>query len=228
MGTVATDNPVQQVQQMQRVQHPAAQIPDKHCLSAAARVATTGRFWPYARGILRIPRYSSPKTLAKTKTWPQLDRYDYGHEHHWVRASQHSRPRSSLPNRGPSRRRMRPHLHRTRQRNHHGTHEMGRVQPQPGTRRHARRRAHRSPRTIPRRPRRYARQPPCARHPVPQPRRKNRHLNRLGTHVLPTRRRVRGIRTNPHQRTHTRRPRRGPQGRPADRPAAGTHRRAKG
>ena len=29
MGTVATDNPVQQVQQMQHVQHPAAQIPDK-------------------------------------------------------------------------------------------------------------------------------------------------------------------------------------------------------
>ena len=47
MGTVATDNPVQQVQQvqqMQHVQHPAAQIPYKHCLSAAARVATTGRF----------------------------------------------------------------------------------------------------------------------------------------------------------------------------------------
>lgn len=56
MGTVATDNPVQQVQQMQHVQHPAAQIPDKHRLSAAARVATTGRFWPHARGILCIPR----------------------------------------------------------------------------------------------------------------------------------------------------------------------------
>ena len=56
MGTVTTDNPVQQVQQMQHVQHPAAQIPYKHRLSAAARVATTGRFWPHARGILRIPR----------------------------------------------------------------------------------------------------------------------------------------------------------------------------
>ena len=44
MGTVATDNPVQQIQQMQHVQHPPAQIPDKHRLSAAARVATTGRF----------------------------------------------------------------------------------------------------------------------------------------------------------------------------------------
>lgn len=44
MGTGATDNPVQQVRQMQHVQHPAAQIPYKHCLSAAARVATTGRF----------------------------------------------------------------------------------------------------------------------------------------------------------------------------------------
>ena len=98
MGTGATDNPVQQVQQMQHVQHPAAQIPYKHCLSAAARVATTGRFWPYARGILRIPRYSGPKTLAKTKTWPQVDRYDCGHEHHRIRASKHSRPRSSPPN----------------------------------------------------------------------------------------------------------------------------------
>ena len=68
MGTVATDNPVQQIQQMQRVQHPAAQIPDKHRLSAATRVATTGRFWPHARGILRIPRYNCPKPLAKTKT----------------------------------------------------------------------------------------------------------------------------------------------------------------
>ena len=47
MGTVATDNPVQQVQQVQQlqhVQHPAAQIPDKHRLSAATRVATIGRF----------------------------------------------------------------------------------------------------------------------------------------------------------------------------------------
>ena len=93
----------------------------------SARMVKIGRFWPYARGILRIPRYSGPKTLAKTKTWPQLDRYDYGHEHYRIRASQHSRPRSNLPNRGPSRRRMRPHLHRTRQRNHHGPHEMGRV-----------------------------------------------------------------------------------------------------
>ena len=56
MGTGATDNPVQQVQQMQHVQHPPAQIPDKHRLSAAARVATTDRFWPHAREILRIPR----------------------------------------------------------------------------------------------------------------------------------------------------------------------------
>ena len=44
MGTVTTDNPVQQVQQMQHVQHPAAQIPYKHRLSAATRVSTTGRF----------------------------------------------------------------------------------------------------------------------------------------------------------------------------------------
>lgn len=70
MGTVTTDNPVQQVQQMQHVQRPAAQIPYKHRLSAAARVSTTGRFWPHARGIRSIPRYGGPKTLAKTKTWP--------------------------------------------------------------------------------------------------------------------------------------------------------------
>lgn len=111
MGTGATDNPVQQVQQMQHVQHPAAQIPYKHCLSAAARVATTGRLWTRARGILRIPRYSGPKTLAKTKTWPQLDRYDYGHEHHWICASEHSRPGSSLSSRGATCRRVRPYLH---------------------------------------------------------------------------------------------------------------------
>lgn len=53
MATATTGNPVQQTQ---HVQHPAAQIPDKHRLSAAARVATTDRFWPHVRGILRIPR----------------------------------------------------------------------------------------------------------------------------------------------------------------------------
>lgn len=56
MATATTGNPVQQIQQTQHVQHPAAQIPDKHRLSAAARVATTDRLWPYARGIRSIPR----------------------------------------------------------------------------------------------------------------------------------------------------------------------------
>lgn len=78
MGTVTTDNPVQQVQQMQHVQHPAAQIPYKHRLSAAARVATTDRFWPYAGNTTYSPLEQSKnpgqnKDMARTRPirlWP--------------------------------------------------------------------------------------------------------------------------------------------------------------
>lgn len=118
---------------------------------------------------------------------------------------------------------MRPHLHRTRQRRHHGTTPMDRMQPRTRQRRHPRSRPHRPPRTIPTRPRKPPRRPRTTRNTPSIPQRRNRHNNHHEQTLLPTMRHLRRIRTQPHQRTHPRRPRRSPRRRPTHRQTARPH-----